>query len=1629
MSDRSLRAVNPTCKICGIAYTIQEDEIVANFPNVLLCGHIFCTNCLRSLEDSNVILCPECKVESTLPEGGVDGLEVDSRIIGLIYTAKINKMKRPRQRRVHSSTSADTEEIKQGSDVDKAVKEALAQASNNMADLQRVHQTLVKGLEVQVKREKARLLVEIDKAMDRAFTVLNTRKGALVSELTHMEQYFPSSRRELARVEDRMRALETAIQKAKQVGGHPSLESCCDLDQLLKTLQDPVDLQSFDLKCLSLDSGLSYTVQQDELSRSLKACLKVNVGNAKILPEEAAHRDGGDKEWPQQQAGPNVKAPKPLHLLSTTESQQQESQRPPRSPCVSSLGPDARPRPSSRSFSDPGPDVIIEEIIEGIKDGHQEAEVDDVKSWHQVPSATVNSTVNSTVNAITGSSTRVAFAHPLLGSERPKRSNKKLQEDNSVVQGKVLQQWVIVTHVVNPNHFYVRHASEKKANVLLSNKITQFCTGERGLFTANDVLESGSTVLVEWKEGAWCRATLTELYQIGHLDPVHLCPIPQLHRIRVFFQDYGFCKGYSFHSEVCLDLLIMEVNEHVRRVDVAESSEINRWKPQAIRCSLKDIVPADLTKGWSVEAQEEFRRVVDSASVEMHVFGAERDTLLVDLKKSPMDSSFSSMPLSLREYLVFIDLARFDCPVALNAKKLPCGRRPLQFYPAVFPRSNVELNAVVSHVTTPSDFYIQLVDNMEFLLLSAKLQDYYSSESLLRGTRGQDATLEVYCPTLDQACVARFDDRGWYRAHVMGILGDRKVEVQFVDFGNKKIVSVTDLKKIKDEFFALQAMAIQCYLADVTPLENDATWSDACTEKFKTLANQRLVTAVATEAGRRGKSLPVRLFETGSSSKQLVNIADLLVNDHLACFKEGSQDILAPAVDTVVWDPPFESGLLGASKSDATPPGQETPEHNKAPDEVQPNLTLPVCLKDLKVRVTHVISPGCIYVQLLHMDNHLRRVYELLKQEYARSEPQEVEWRPDMFCAAYNNGVWERAQICSIAPLKCIAEVLRCDFGNKVKLHMDHLRPLLPRLVGCLVLECTLSDIRPAGGRSTWTATACDFISYYLTGASAVMTIKENTEQRPVPVSLYCSNRAGKDVSIADFLVSEGLALKDRKTQATLVHNPELAPDSMSQVRQNGTAERETQPTVTCVDQSLSAQQHSLNHVAVRPMPVPRTDVSPEKVKTQAYCPPELPHCGRVQMTVSAVGEDGVIYAMTRHAERQFEQLRERLQQHIKTLPRLKPYKWKSVLGCAVMGSDMFWYRGEVLEVIGGHVKVRYVDQGMVENIPVCHIYPTVLCEDIPQLCIPCQLQGTIPVGKTWQSDAVCLLKELLLNRWVTMNVMELPADPLGCLTVQISLDGMSVSRIMVHHVHASMDPAVESMHEELLVSSHLDLDDWDIDTEGWEEPEPVLKVFSYPELPKKGERFRVSIKHLRTPNEVFLYPMEGSKVDSVEESLEEALRRVNDSINSLAMLSDFAIEAPCLAEYSDGKYYRAKLLGFAGLNPVKLLVRHVDFGSDDTLPTHKLRQIPAHLLRFPCRAIKVNVVGFKPPSHNLETERLSYRPEWSLKAVLEMVSLLHSPCTAAVTASGAEPAVFLYNEDGDLIHLPLVEKGLADFD
>lgn len=72
------------------------------------------------------------------------------------------------------------------------------------------------------------------------------------------------------------------------------------------------------------------------------------------------------------------------------------------------------------------------------------------------------------------------------------------------------------------------------------------------------------------------------------------------------------------------------------------------------------IVVCFQTKGWSKEAKIEFHSLVGSAAVEMRPLGQDTDSLLVDLRKVPMDQS-SDVSISVREFLVFIEVARYMC--------------------------------------------------------------------------------------------------------------------------------------------------------------------------------------------------------------------------------------------------------------------------------------------------------------------------------------------------------------------------------------------------------------------------------------------------------------------------------------------------------------------------------------------------------------------------------------------------------------------------------------------------------------------------------------------------------------------------------------------------------------------------------------------------------------------------------------------------------------------------------------------------------------------------------------------------------------------------------------------------------
>lgn len=52
------------------------------------------------------------------------------------------------------------------------------------------------------------------------------------------------------------------------------------------------------------------------------------------------------------------------------------------------------------------------------------------------------------------------------------------------------------------------------------------------------------------------------------------------------------------------------------------------------------------------------------------------------------------------------------------------------------------------------------------------------------------------------------------------------------------------------------------------------------------------------------------------------------------------------------------------------------------------------------------------------------------------------------------------------------------------------------------------------------------------------------------------------------------------------------------------------------------------------------------------------------------------------------------IQSNLKCLGLLEPYFWKKGEACAVRGSDTMWYRGKVMELGGGTIRVSLIFLG-----------------------------------------------------------------------------------------------------------------------------------------------------------------------------------------------------------------------------------------------------------------------------------------------------------------------------------------------
>ena len=146
-------------------------------------------------------------------------------------------------------------------------------------------------------------------------------------------------------------------------------------------------------------------------------------------------------------------------------------------------------------------------------------------------------------------------------------------------------------------------------------------------------------------------------------------------------------------------------------------------------------------------------------------------------------------------------------------------------------REGSEHQVMVSHVVDPGHVFVQRIGELGGYAkyinpLVEEVETTYSG-------RMSEAGLQVLVPRVGMACVAQLSmDKKHYRARVIAMMREGRVEVQFVDLGNTELTLFRKMFKILDKFLTLQVMATPVSLAGIVP-EQWTGWGEEATQVLR----------------------------------------------------------------------------------------------------------------------------------------------------------------------------------------------------------------------------------------------------------------------------------------------------------------------------------------------------------------------------------------------------------------------------------------------------------------------------------------------------------------------------------------------------------------------------------------------------------------------------------------------------------------------------------------------------------------------------------------------------------------------------------------------------------------------------
>ncbi|XP_009883646.1 PREDICTED: tudor domain-containing protein 15-like [Charadrius vociferus] len=354
---------------------------------------------------------------------------------------------------------------------------------------------------------------------------------------------------------------------------------------------------------------------------------------------------------------------------------------------------------------------------------------------------------------------------------------------------------------------------------------------------------------------------------------------------------------------------------------------------------------------------------------------------------------------------------------------------------------NSEVAGYISHMNSPSSFYVQLAEDENLVI---KLAEELNESTV---NKGHENCLDEL--TVGALIVAEHDtDSFYYRAVIKTLKSVNSFEVEFIDYGNAAVVSHSKICRIQKKFLTLPRLSVHCFLSRVKSVP-DESWTNKSTSYFINKINNKQVTCKFLQ--QHGERWEVDVICDGKSmSNDLLQIKGRTMWQNTAMRN---------------WENKPKQILVTNGSPQGRNSRNDVGGQSKTKTVGMKNTSLNALLPDLhsgqveEAKVIHISECGEFHIQLLRNLQILHEINVMLLKEAQRNDllrMEDIEEGLECMTKSERNLKWYRSKVIKKFVREKLMLVFFMDYGkhemvslNNAKMLSDKIRSIPKQAVFC----------------------------------------------------------------------------------------------------------------------------------------------------------------------------------------------------------------------------------------------------------------------------------------------------------------------------------------------------------------------------------------------------------------------------------------------------------------------------------------------------------------------------------------------------------------------------------------------------